>query len=267
MRQRLKFLVAAIFVGFAGAGVAQDSAGADAVSAKGLIGELTVEGESANVPEPSEEGENGENSRLSGTAKTEDKAGGATKPAESKKPIKVEIADFVSFIYTPGPRDPFISPLASGTVVIEDQSTEDISVESLMAFAEKLKDDLGNRIRVVGISVPPGGGDNRALVIYAEGRGEGGNAVVPALPPRTVTVESGIPVRYPPDETAFISRLAQLVAQNSPIRLKRDSRTEAVIFPISKIDDRGVQVMLPGYDEPILLPVYRDVETFSGAGE
>lgn len=192
--------------------------------------------------------------------------GGGVGKGTTDKRGNVEIEDFVAFIYAPGPRDPFISPLASGTIVVEDQSTEDISVESLMAFAEKLKEDLGRRIRVVGVSVPPDGGDPRALVIYAAGQAQG-KTVVPALPPRSITVSSGVPVRYPPEETAFISRLAQLVAQNSPIRLKRDSRTEAVIFPVEKIDDKGIQVMLPGYNEPILLPVYREIDTFSGAGD
>jgi hypothetical protein len=264
MKPQAKILKLLLILGLASTGLAQNAEDSGPVSAKGLIGELTVEGKS-DMGKPSDTGSEDPETAGGLPAVSAEKKGPANGGA--KKPSKAEILDFVSFIYTPGPRDPFISPLASGTVVIEDQSTDDISAESLMAFAEKLKDDLGNRIRVVGISVPPGGGDSRALVIYAEGRGEGGKAVVPALPPRTVTVDGGIPVRYPPDETAFISRLAQLVAQNSPIRLKRDSRTEAVIFPISKIDDRGVQVMLPGYDEPILLPVYRDVETFSGAGE
>jgi hypothetical protein len=219
--------------------------------------------------EPSNSGDAG-NRVVLGEAQnvsSDDGPGVAEGDPKNKKRGNVEIEDFVAFIYTPGPRDPFISPLASGTIVVEEQSTEDISVESLMAFAERLKDDLGQRIRVVGVSVPPGGQDSRALVIYASGRGENGSTVVPALPPRTVTTESGIPVRYPPEETAFISRLAALVAQNSPIRLKRDSRTESVIFPVERIDERGIQVMLPGYEEPILLPVYREVETFSGAGE
>lgn len=188
-----------------------------------------------------------------------------------------EIEDFVAFVYSPGPRDPFISHLASGTIVMEKDTSEDISIESLMAFAEKLRNDLGNRVRVIGVSIPPDGQNSHALVIYADGRaeegsGEGkqggtGKVIVPALPPRTITVQSGIPVRYPPEETAFISRLAQLVAQNSPIRLKRDSRTEAVIFPVEKIDEKGVQVSIPGYEEPILLPVYRDIETFTGVGD
>lgn len=182
-----------------------------------------------------------------------------------------EIEDFMAFVYTSGPRDPFISLLSSSTIVVKEQATEDISVESLMAFAEKLRNDLGERIRVVGVSVPPAGGGNpHALVLYATGHGSGGGGgtvTVPALPPRAITMESGLPVRYPPDETAFISRLAQLVAQNSPIKLKRDSRTQAVIFPVKQIDEKGVQISLPGYDEPMLLPVYRDIETFTGAGD
>lgn len=184
----------------------------------------------------------------------------------------LEIEDFVAFVYSPGPRDPFISPMASGNIVFEKNTSEDISIESLMAFAEKLRTDLGNRVRVVGVSVPPSGENSHALVIYADGMaaeggeegGATGKVAIPRLPPRTITIESGVPVRYPPEETAFISRLAQLVAQNSPIRLKRDSRTDAVIFPVEKIDEKGVQVRLPGYEEPILLPVYRDVETFTG---
>lgn len=188
-----------------------------------------------------------------------------------------EIEDFVAFVYSPGPRDPFISPMASGTIVVEKNTSEDITSESLMAFAEKLRADLGKRVRVVGVSVPPSGENSHALVIYADGMGEGagsegtggasGKIVVPALPPRTITIQTGIPIRYPPDETAFISRLAQLVAQNSPLRLKRDSRTDAVIFPVTKIDEKGVQVSLPGHEEPILLPLYREVETFTGAGD
>lgn len=209
---------------------------------------------------------------------TQKKGGKGGEDEDSDMPARtVEIEDFVAFVYSPGPRDPFISPMASGTIVVEKNTSEDISIESLMAFAEKLRADLGKRVRVVGVSIPPSGENSHALVIYADGMDEGGGGegaggssgkiVVPALPPRTITAQTGIPVRYPPDETAFISRLAQLVAQNSPLRLKRDSRTDAVIFPVTKIDEKGVQVSLPGYEEPILLPLYREVETFTGAGD
>lgn len=183
-----------------------------------------------------------------------DEGTGARAPAK-------DVENFVAFVYSPGPRDPFISPNAPSTIVQESPEGEDITLESLMAFAEKLKGDLGERIRVVGVSVPPSGANPYALVIYASGKGsKGGADIVEALPPRTVSVETGLPVRYPEEETLFISKLAQLVAQSSPIRLKRDSRIGAVIFPIQTIDDRGVLVSLPGYDEPILLPVYRDID-------
>jgi hypothetical protein len=171
------------------------------------------------------------------------------------------VENFIAFVYSPGPRDPFISPNSPSTIVLEEEGGEDITLESLMAFAEKLKGDLGQRIRVVGVSIPPTGEEPFALVIYATGKAaQGGAAVVPALPPRTVNTETGLPVRYPEEETLFISKLAQLVAQSSPVRLKRDTRAGAVIFPIQTIDDRGVLVSLPGYDEPILLPVYREVD-------
>jgi hypothetical protein len=196
-----------------------------------------------------------------------EQGGGWRKEEDSMPARSVEVEDFVAFVYSPGPRDPFISPQASGTIVIEKRVTEDISLESLMAFAEKLRDDLGDRVEVLGVSVPPGGENSYALIRYADGKDGGGKIIMSAMPPRTITVESGIPVRYPPEETAFISRLAQLVAQNSPLRLKRDSRTEAVIFPIERIDERGVQVSLPGYEEPILLPVSRKIETFTGSGD
>jgi len=172
-----------------------------------------------------------------------------------------DVENFIAFVYSPGPRDPFISPNSPSTIVQEVPGGEDITLESLMAFAEKLKLDLGQRIRVVGVSIPPTGGEPFALVIYATGKAtKGGADIVPALPPRTVNVQTGLPVRYPEEETLFISKLAQLVAQSSPVRLKRDTRAGAVIFPIQEIDDRGVLVSLPGYDEPILLPVYREVD-------
>jgi hypothetical protein len=180
---------------------------------------------------------------------------------DGERALGRDVENFVAFIYSPGPRDPFISPNAPSTIVQETPEGEDITLESLMAFAEKLKEDLGERIRVVGVSIPPTGGNPYALVIYASGKAaKGGADIVEALPPRTVSVETGLPVRYPEEETLFISKLAQLVAQSSPIRLKRDSRVGAVIFPIQTIDDRGVLVSLPGYDEHILLPVYRDID-------
>lgn len=199
---------------------------------------------------------------VSGTA--DGQPGGASvvsKAKEDKGKEGVDVKNFVAFVYSPGPRDPFISPNSPSTLVQEDPEGEDITLESLMAFAEKLKGDLGQRIRVVGVSIPPTGESPYALVIYASGKSaKAGKDIVEALPPRTVTTESGLPVRYPEEETLFISKLAQLVAQSSPIRLKRDSRIGAVIFPIQSIDDRGVLVSLPGYDEPILLPVYREVD-------
>lgn len=259
------FLLAAVFLACVRVAFGQEQG----ASAKSIIenakqGSTPVEksGDDPNSGRPSD-----------GVDNQEEEKGAAGLPART-----TEVEDFVAFVYSPGPRDPFISPIASGTIVIEKDTSEDISIESLMAFAEKLRTDLGSRVRVVGVSVPPAGNNSHALVIYADGRaggggdkgsdgGSGGEILVPALPPRTVTVESGIPVRYPPEETAFISRLAQLVAQNSPIRLKRDSRTGSVIFPIEKIDEKGIQVSLPGYEEPILLPVYRELETYTGAGD
>ncbi len=192
---------------------------------------------------------------------TTPEAGGAMEEGGDKENTDGrDIDNFVAFIYSLGPRDPFISPNSPSRLVLEEEG-EDITLESLMAFAERLKGDLGQRIRVVGVSIPPAGGEPYALVIYASGKAtKGGAAVVEALPPRTITAETGLPVRYPEEETLFISKLAQLVAQSSPVRLKRDSRVGAVIFPIQTIDDRGILVSLPGYDEPILLPVYRDVD-------
>lgn len=196
-----------------------------------------------------------------GSAGAEGKPPGEEDGAKGRRGSTQDIENFVAFVYSPGPRDPFISPNAPSTIVQEGPEGEDITLESLMAFAEKLKGDLGERIRVVGVSIPPTGANAYALVIYASGKAaKGGAAAVEALPPRTVSVETGLPVRYPEEETLFISKLAQLVAQSSPIRLKRDSRVGAVIFPIQAIDDRGVLVSLPGYAEPILLPVYRDID-------
>ena len=262
-----------LLVGFSLAGGRAAFGQEQGASAKSII-ESAKQG---SAPAQKSEGGTKEEGDKKGDTNQEDKEkGGTGLPAKT-----TEVEDFVAFVYSPGPRDPFISPIATGTIVIEKDTSEDISIESLMAFAEKLRTDLGSRVRVVGVSVPPVGNNSHALVIYADGRaggagadkgadaggGGGGEILVPALPPRTVTVESGIPVRYPPEETAFISRLAQLVAQNSPIRLKRDSRTGSVIFPIEKIDEKGIQVSLPGYEEPILLPVYRELETYTGAGD
>lgn len=246
---------------------AQDIGADDLIGA----GQASPEGElaeSASTPaiadDSVEDGalESGGNSREADSEAAESSGEGRGGEPESTLETRRDVDNFVAFVYSPGPRDPFISPNSPSRIVLEVSGGKDITLESLMAFAEKLKGDLGERIRVVGVSVAPTGAKPYALVIYASGKAsKGGGNVVEALPPRTVSVESGLPVRYPEEETLFISKLAQLVAQSSPIRLKRDSRVGAVIFPIQTIDDRGVLVSLPGYDEPILLPVYRDVDT------
>lgn len=196
-----------------------------------------------------------------------------------------------SFGYSPMPRDPFIGANSPTTLLDARRGETDLSRETLLTFAtQRLKGGIEKKYSIIGVSVQdnkkscaalaqirratdgmaggagPGGGvgdlgkigeanmSSKAKKTGAKkpssGRGREGAGVT-----KTITMMTGVSLKLSEEELASLASLYKLVEKTAPVEIKRDALTGETLFPIKTISEKGVLVLIPGLDEPLLLPL------------
>lgn len=191
--------------------------------------------------------------------------------------IGAVIPEFPVYSYTPGARDPFISPEAIDNLVKHRKVVEVAeNPDTLDMLLERLGKELKGATKVLGVSLNIGQKSAYALVQFStqifgvEGPTDPGAlppGVAPAAPPPAATKASqaalpppisisqsdGFPVRTPSGDTSYVARLAAKIAIESGTRLIRDTSKNIIYIPIQQITENGILIAPTAKAKPILL--------------
>ena len=146
--------------------------------------------------------------------------------------IMPHLPDLYSFQYSPLPRDPFISPEASKTLVGHDIEVDSsFGSKAAQRYLQTLVQAIKNELFVGGVSTGDDKTHDVALingVAFAEG--------------------AKIPVTISENDLGQLAELARTYG----LPLERD-RTEknTILLAVGSIDSTGVAILLPGFKAPL----------------